>query len=165
MEREPHRPAIYWQIAVAVMVWAVAIATGSLRPDRYDPRRSLILVACALGFTLFWFAVLRWRNSRGSDGGALVVSNSISWTSVSSAALMSVAFVLFVSIKLFTPANNSIAMDAQSWLILGLTLAAQVLAVVGLSEPRPRRGKMAGIVSMLLLAIMLVMMIAEVVLG
>ncbi len=141
-------------LTIALAAWGIYLAigaTGAFLDSRlWDPRKSLIVIACSAGFLIFWWTILRIRARRT----AAVPVAPWNWPSVLSCLVACLGLLLgWVAARPTTPTAGPV--DARTaW--LGLTAAASlmgaaVLALIGASDPRPQRGKLLALLTFALL--------------
>ena len=125
----------------------------------YDARRSLIVLVCTAIFIAFWsWVFLRPRPSEVSKEpprvtGSTAESAGTSWTSVVSLLMMVAAYGTCGGAWLTRfQADRSLRLGL-SIMSLGFFGLAAILAVIGLSDARPRRWKLLGLVTLAFLVL------------
>lgn len=137
---------VFGWIILAVTVWCLVHTIGSYR---IDPRRAWVLAACAGGFLGFWALVLLVRH-RGQRANV----DDVCWSvpCLASFILAVSALILFAGLSLGWFGSEARRMLAVGSAAVGITLASMFAAIVGLSDLRPRRGRIFGLAIFLLLA-------------
>jgi hypothetical protein len=134
-----------------------------------DPRRSLIVLACSVAFVAFWVIIVRKRNRGTSDGAEQPegrVEHGGRRTSRAGIASLVAAVAAYASWGLAWAIW--IQQPGSTWTyVLGYSSAAlfataAISSLVGLSDPRPARWKLSGLVTLLLLALALLAFVIQV---
>jgi hypothetical protein len=136
-----------WSLIVALAVWGLYLSIGatgivSRQANPFDIRRPAIVMTCSAGFLLLWLASLRNRGKRESASENAERLNPANVVSLSSA----VAAYLSWSLATWGE-RGSVRMGLLSMLCFGIS---GVSALVGLSDPQPRRGKWMSSAGLLL---------------
>jgi hypothetical protein len=132
----------------ALAVWGIYLAIGAtgLFTDEglFDVRRSVIVLICSAVFLSSWILIMRFRRVSSES--------NISWASIISLCVMLVGYGLWMIAHLVwregEAARWTIALGWTSVICFG---SSAVMALIGASDPRPRRGKLLGSVTLLLL--------------
>ena len=141
-------------LTVALAGWGIYLAIGAtgafLDTRLWDPRKSLIVIACSAAFLIFWWTILGIRARRPATTSV----PPWNWPSVLSCLIASLGLLLaWLSARSRTPVPGPI--DARAaWLgfsAAGSWIAAAVLALIGASNPRPQRGKLLALLTFALL--------------
>ncbi len=151
-----------------LMLWGGYVACGMLLYSTDEsltegtPRgttKAVIVVSCVLAFLALWAVVLLrpeaakapHRTVPGGHGGLAV--SALSWFGLASLVVQLVAFGPWLAWHLAGPlsAGQLRAFFGGSLLTTGIAL---VLAIIGLSDPVARRGKLSGLVTILLTVVL-----------
>ena len=137
---------------LAVVIWCLIHAIGSLR---FDLRRALVLAICATAFLGTWGIVLVLRRRRVRAEASAEIGG---WNlaCVASFVLATVSAFLFTRLSLDTSDR-----EARGELLVGsiaatVMMASVIIAIIGLSNPRRKRGRWLGAVIFVLLAVIVV---------
>jgi len=145
-------------------LWCIFVAVGATGmitdPGLFDIRRSLIVLGCAVIFASFWV----WVMTRPLPNNHDLETSDVSDVGPGKALTPSRSAVSIVSLMMAGAAYVSWGLSWVAWnqeqplncyrlgyaavALLGL---AAVLGLIGVSDPRPRPGKLLGLVSILLL--------------
>jgi hypothetical protein len=137
-------------LLIALVAWGIFLSIGATGyfADAFDLetsyQKSLIVLLCMAAFLALW-AGASWLQPRSSPEG-------LRW---SVSALLSLAFILTgiglwigaIATWDWPPPRTAVV---AGWMAITLAGAANVAAVVGLSEPRSRSGKWAGLITLAL---------------
>lgn len=151
-------------IIVGVFAWGTYLAVGAVRANRArdDFRQGIVIFVCVSGFLVFWLGTLWFVRQRGLGRANRRLNSDNRWSVASPLGL----FIAFVGAGLFgatfsTGLETQVALRATlGWISLGLFGVAMVLALVGLSDPRPLTGKWLGLFVFLLFVVMTVVWLA-----
>ncbi len=148
-------------IVVALAVWGIYLAVGATGVftdvGLFDLRRSMVVLACSALFLGFWMII---SVLPPKDAEKVAQTN---WSSVISFGLTLVAFLLWaISYAVWQGGRGQSATTVLGWLSFALMAIASLLSLIGLSDPRPRRGKLFGLASIALLALAVVLFIWQV---
>lgn len=151
-ERETSKPIL--GIVSVLAAWACILGIGAaIYPDSRHPQLiRYFLVVGSMGLFLgLWAAMLHAAKSRRIG----TAQNEIVQPSVSYASIVSVFVIGLASIGYgLQYAQVPLLTDARFTLAIVLTLpVAATAALIGLSDPRSRRGKMLGLITLLLSAL------------
>ena len=126
---------------------------------RRDPPRAVVLVLCAALFFTLWGAALWVRSVRRRTSEA--VADHSRWNVASLIAFMmslvGVGMALAESWILVTPPQQYHRITR--WVLYALLGAATLSAVIGLSHPNAPRGKMLGIATLVVVALLVLTML------
>lgn len=141
---KPH--AIIPSIMGLLVVWGGYLAVGAWRAGG-DQRKAWIIVSCTSGFLALWWLVLRQLTRR--DQRSKMPSDEPIWNTGS---LLSFGLLPIIGLGLLWDfwLGDWTGQRAQMlrFAMLGLMMTAMVAAAVGLSDPRPLRGKLLGLISL-----------------
>lgn len=165
MDEPVRRPPPRWTprgptalLILAILAWGALAAWGAAWLNQ-DYRKALIVLGCSLTFLLSWLALLQLGSRRQTRPGAApdlpapdLPAEAVprEWNHASLASLATAAGALGCAFWVGRP-----LVPRQALLALGATLLlaplSAILAVIGLSDPRRRRGRLAGLGALLLL--------------
>ncbi len=158
-------------LLAGLTLWGLYLAigaTGLFSRGRIatDPRRSLIVFACSAIFLGSWYYILkRRRATAGVDRETLAQAESQSWNhaSLASAATAVIGYLLWGTAWLMWAQPASKYLTAPLGYLSALAFgAATIMALVGLSHPRRRKGQLVGVLTIMLLAAAVVAFVIQV---
>jgi hypothetical protein len=146
---------------IALALWGVYLAVGAtgvfVDAGLLDLRKSLIVLGCSAAFLVFWLVPLRLRSRRT---GLPVSDHQWSWASVLSLVGTLLAFLLWLATARIRQLEGSAgSIYTLGGLAAGLFAVATILALIGASDPRPRRGKLFALLTLLLLGVAVVVLL------
>ena len=135
----------------ALAAWGIYLAigaTGLFTDDSlFDARRSIIVLTCSAVFLGSWLLIMWFRP----------VSHSVSktnWASIISLCVSLAAYGLWLTAHLvWRNGDGARSTTVLGWASFICFATSAVVALIGASDPRPRRGKLLGSVTLLLLLI------------
>ncbi len=135
----------------ALLVWGIYLAIGAtgLFTDEglFDLRRSVIVLVCSAAFLGSWLIILRFRGASNSE-------SKINWPSIISFCMMLMAYALWLAAHLFWQDGSGAWWTMMlGWSSLFCFGCSSIMALIGASDPRSRRGKLLGVVTLVLLLI------------
>jgi hypothetical protein len=156
----PHR--LLWGLVLALAAWGIYLAVGATGiftdVGLFDARRSVIVLICSAAFLCGWLWLLLLR--RRSPGAPSWPTNRCSLASLLCAVL---AYGLWAGAWMAWDAGNPDNLNGiLGWTSLGAFALSAVLALIGLSDPQRKRGKLAGLVTLGLLWIAIAGLIVQV---
>ena len=153
-------------IIIALMLWGGCVACGALLYSTDEdlmggvprgPMKAVIVVSCVVAFLVLWAVVLlRPQDSNGqrsvAGGHAGSAASGLSWFGVASLVVQLLAFGPWLAWHFGgqLSAGQLRALFGGSLLSTGVAL---VFAIIGLSDPSARRGKLLGLVTIILAAL------------
>lgn len=158
-------------LLAGLTLWGLYLAIGatglfSRGQIATDPRRSLIVFACSAIFLGSWYYILkRRRATTGEDREALALTETQSWNhaSLASAAAAVIGYLLWGTAWLMWAQPASKYLTAPLGYLSALAFgAATIMALVGLSHPRRRKGQLVGALTLILLATAVVAFVIQV---
>ena len=153
--KQPARTSL-WVFVVAFSVWAALLAIGATGVftdiGLFDLRRSLIVLGCSAVFLGFWC----WVFTRPrSDSTAPQLQRS--FASPASLMVIGAGYLCWgAAWFVWRRLSDESLTNVLSWLSLLLMAVATIMALVGLSDPRPKRLKLMGLGTLLMLGIAVV---------
>ena len=140
---------IFVILVTALTVWALFLAVGATGVftdfGLFDIRRSLIVLACSAVFLGFWWAVVRF-------GGPSESNAKLNWASITSLGLSLTAYAAWLLAHIvWREGAGARATTIIGWLSFALFGASGIMALIGASDPRPKRGKLLALLTLLLL--------------
>jgi hypothetical protein len=136
-------------LIAALLAWGIYVAIGAtgLFTDEglFDARRSVIVLICSAAFLGSWLVILRFRGTASSE-------STINWSSIVSFCITLVGYGFWLSAHLVWRDGEGAQWTTRfGWTSLVCLGSSAVLALIGVSDPRPRRGKLLGLVTLVLL--------------
>jgi len=129
----------------ALVIWGSVLAVGAWKTGG-DLRKPCIVLACTFGFLLLWWIVLKYASTRGQNP---VADEKIGWNV---SALVSFSLLPIISLGLawdfWLDVLTGRAAHGLRVGMLALMMVSMIAAIVGLSDPRPSRGKLLGLISL-----------------
>lgn len=142
-------------------LWCVFVAVGATGmitdPGLFDIRRSLIVLGCAVIFASFWVWVMTRPLPKGNepdtsvDGSGKPVPPARSGVSIVSLMTAGAAYVSWGLSWVAWNQGQPLNCYRLGYAAVALLGLAALLGLIGVSDPRPRPGKLLGLVSILLL--------------
>ena len=135
----------------ALVAWGVYLAIGAtgLFTDEglFDPRRSVIVLVFSAVFLGSWLIVMRFRGAGDSE-------STINWPSIISLCVTLAGYALWLAAHLvWRDGEGARWTTALGWTTVVCFGSSAVIALIGASDPRSRRGKLLGSVTLLLLLV------------
>lgn len=148
-----------WPIGVlmaAVLAWGFYLAVGASAFNR-DLRKGFIVFGCVAAFVMAWLAVLLGRrsgrldNSTDDECAKPIGNRRTAWSvpSITSFVLVLLGTGLFSTFEWGLFASKVMATRAIGLITPMLMAAALILAMIGLSDPRMKRGKWLALVALM----------------
>ncbi|MDG2380616.1 MAG: hypothetical protein P8N76_03000 [Pirellulaceae bacterium] len=161
-EKSPRR--IIVGLIIALAAWGIYLAIGATGQwtdvGLFDARRSAIVLACSALFLGTWVVVLVLRSK---SGNASVSNPGPSWASILSLGGTLASYVMWaVAHAVWQGGQGERWTKLLGWSCVVFFGSSAILALIGLSDPKPRRGKMLGLASMLLLLLSVVLFVWQV---
>ncbi|MCA9199156.1 MAG: hypothetical protein KDA87_16530 [Planctomycetales bacterium] len=154
--RSPFQNRWFAFILGGLLLWGIILAVGSTgafiqEAELFDVRKSVIVLVFSAAFVGFWlWLVLAVRGNKTTE------TNRLSLSSVGSVAASLFGFLNW-GLAYVTPGMIS---KTLGW-IAGLLICASLIpAIVGLSDPLPRRGKLLGLLTLALFIAAFVLLVA-----
>lgn len=146
-------------IMVTLAVWGIYLAIGAtglfVQRSLFDPRKSLIVVTCMGGFLLLWGIVLLYGRRKHKEAPKHV-SRIWSQSGITSLLLSVSGFATWgLGIAAWNKLSAS-TVTILGWSAALVIMSSVVAALISLSEPQPRRGKLLGLISLLLFVVAMV---------
>lgn len=148
-------------LLAGLTLWGLYLAigaTGLFSRGRIvtDPRRSLIVLACSALFLGSWYYILRRRRKQETreTTDQETAANGPTWNQASlvSTAVAVMGYLLWGTAWLMWAEPSSQHQTAPLGYLSALAFGvAAVMAMIGLSDPRRRRGQLAGALTLILL--------------
>ena len=140
-------------LVIALALWGIYLAIGAtgifIDAGLLDLRKSWIVLGCSAAFLAFWLGILRLR-ARRTD---LPRDDRLwNWPSGLSLAGALLGMLLWLAAGASRQPGGSVGPSyTLGSLAAGLLAISAILALVGASDPRPRRGKLLALLTLLLL--------------
>lgn len=154
--RSPFQNRWFAFILGGLLLWGIILAVGSTgafipKAELFDVRKSVIVLVFSAAFVGFWlWLVLAVRGSKTTE------TNRLSLSSAGSVAASLFGFLSW-GLAYVTP---DVISKPLGW-ISGLLICASLIpAIVGLSDPLPRRGKLLGLLTLALFIAAFVLLVA-----
>ncbi len=159
-------PAWVRGLMAALVAWGVFLAVGASSAFGrgglvFDLRRSLIVLVCSALFLGGWYWVLTRR--RSSPSADVPASGGWNQASLLSLLLALAGYALWGTAWLVRSSPQTLSLMAPLGYLSALALgSATIAAMVGLSNPRRRRGQMLGLATLGLLLLAVVLFLVQV---
>lgn len=150
---------IRW-LMLALIVWGIYVAIGTSRfAQNFSDSmwKGAIVLGCVVAFLGLWTVVLAAK--RGSVASDLPDAsqqgdqnpNRLRWStpSVAGLAFAALGAICLVVFEAGLVAATSVVATALVWTAPMATIAALILAMIGLSDPLARRGKWLGMLALM----------------
>lgn len=137
-------------LVLALVAWGIFLAIGATGyfADAFNVKtsyqKSLIVLLCMAAFLGLWGSVTWLRRHRPTEPAA----NGWSISGLVSLALKLIGIGLWVGAIVAWELPPPTAAIIAGWTAIAFAGAADVAAFIGLSEPGKRRGKWAGLISL-----------------
>jgi len=136
-------------IMAGLVIWGLYVAVGvtglGVQSSLFDPRKSLIVVVAVGLFLGLWGLALLAAKKRSAPA-----AHASRWSKpgITSLGLVLLGFVVWqVAIAAWQQATTR-TVTILGWLAALSMLASLVAALIGLSDPQSRRGKLLGLITM-----------------
>jgi hypothetical protein len=127
-------------IFLGVAAWGLYHIVGMLGfHEQVESGRAIVLASCSVGFLGFWGLALLLRSLRHAPSADDV--QRVSWASVTALAfqLLAISWVAFLIAAKFPFVR--ILVEPQGWTVIALDAVSLLMAMIGVSQTRPFRGK------------------------
>ena len=151
-------------LIAALAAWGIYLAVGATGMftdvGLFDARRSAIVLACSALFLGSWVIVLSVRSKSADETDAAI---GASWASIVSLGATLVSYLMWaIAHAVWQGGQGEAWTKALGWTCVALFGISAILALIGLSDPKPRRGKLLGLATMLLLLLVVVLFVWQV---
>ncbi len=140
-------------IMLALVAWGIYLAVGAtgifVQRSLFDLRKSFIVVTCMAGFLILWGIVLLCGRRPSSDDSR-IPARIWSRAGIASLAFSVIGFATWGSSIAAWKKLPASAVTMIGWSAALLIMGSVIAALVSLSDPQPRRGKLLSFFSLLL---------------